>query len=69
MTRTLPIPKLSTPDDDKFFDLGLQAAECELAAENPNLSFQRRQTLLDRAAFYRNEQLFMVVAGMDAEED
>ena len=35
--RPTRIARLTTVDDDKFFDLGLQAAECRLAAERPDL--------------------------------
>jgi hypothetical protein len=65
--RPTRIARLTTVDDDKFFDLGLQAAECRLAAERPDLGFRRRQVLLARAEFYLDEQLRMSVARLDAE--
>jgi hypothetical protein len=53
----MTIAKLKTTGDDRFFDLGLRASECELAAASPNNSPSRRRTLLARAEFYRDEQM------------
>jgi hypothetical protein len=60
----MTIAKLNITDDDRFFDLGLRAEECKLAAASPNNSPSRRRvrvpprrTLLARAEFYRNDQM------------
>ncbi len=66
--RPTRIARLTTVDDDKFFDLGMRASECELAAERPDLGFLRRRTLLARAEFYRDEQLRLGVSWLQEEE-